>query len=275
MTYFKPTTITRMNARAAVDDAYRAAGMTPPTIVDALDQAIAAEPSPYELAVEYANRALDGTNDPDTLIEEATERITRAQALEQFRDVYARTVEQLAYERIGDTRAQAAADLAPALTKLAKQLAKHATQLDPEHPLDKDRAFETDASTHWRAATDALAHLSAFVFAEAHSDRINPLVARSLQIVNIPDVAPERYAVTGMGVHTRIPDEHTPRRWAIRKVLDGLRSNPDETLVLIARGTWPEISLTLCAGDEHARRVRAAENAVTQVRARVREAVTL
>jgi len=248
--YFAPSAIYTLNARELVENAYLTAGIGVPTVVDALYDTIRDEPAPYEIAVEYATAALDSTRPADELVEEAIARIQRAQALEQFREVYHRTVEQIANERIDTFRDTAVQAVTPAFNKVVKTLTTAAAKLDRDEPLSHEKAFEQDTTREHKIVTDALTTLGAYVFTPMISpgDHI-PGAWKLLPIVSIPHVNVEqRRSHPGGGIP--IVDKETPARDGIRKLIRDAQRDIDTALVRVARGEYEGVRFDLATPDE-------------------------
>ena len=267
MTYYIPNTVHGLNARAVIDAAYTHAGLTAPTNVDVISAALAIEPTPHDVAVEYATRALDNTHDPEDLVDEAITRVARAQAVEQFRSIYEGAVDAIALEHIEDTRAQAVADLTPAFDRATKELVKAAKKLDPTNPLDRDAAFNNDTTAEWKTATGILAILPGYAITPTDvSGNVPYALAQVLGIVSIPSVNIEEAIPDARGggyiVDAADPEKH--KRDQIRDFATALTHDMDHALIRVARGTWDTISFAIADGAEADRRTTAAHNAMTR-----------
>lgn len=265
--YYAPQTITHLDARARIDAAYRHAGLTPPSIVDDIDALLTTEPTPSDLALEYAHDALDGTRKPAELVAEAIERITRAQAVELFAATYRNTVEAVAVERIDGTRDTAITDLRPMFDKTVKHLTTAAVKLTGPAPLDRDAAFTADTTREVKAAAAALADLAELTILPVtiHPEVAGP-VTSLLRIVNVPDVTVEQYGLTAMQAHKPIPDDDTPTRAQVREFHRAARDDADTTLVRVARGDWPALTLNMADTTELRRRITATVDALRRRR---------
>jgi len=267
MSIYQPNTVHGLNARAVIDAAYTHAGLTPPTNVDAISEALAKEPTPHAVAVEYATRALDTTNDPTELVDEAIAQVTRAQAVEQFRSIYEHAVDGIALERIDETRTRAVADLTPAFNQAVKELAKAAAKLDNAQPLDRDVAFNTDTTAAWKTATGILAGLSVYAIAPVNTTgNVPPALGQMLGVVSIPSVNMQQ-AVPVARSEAYIIDADEPEkkvRDEIRAFARDLTHDLDHALIEVARGKWEHISFAIADSAEAERRAEAAHNALTR-----------
>lgn len=263
--YFHNTPIHNLNARTAVDDAYRAANITPPTIVDQLTDTFHNEPTPYETAIKFVHRSLSNSEDPEKLISEAITAIQRAHAVAEFKDLYERTSEGVALERIDEFREQAAKDLAAPFGKIVTRLKTAANKLDSKKPLDKETAFQDDTSAELKAATGALTLLSEFALYPIHATNINPGMAQILPLVNIPTVTSmEPYSRGVFNVQAAPRDEDSLSRNTIRTLARHAERDVDEAILSIARGKYDGITLSIPTPAEYATRVQSAHNALNR-----------
>lgn len=267
MSVFTPNTIHALNSRAVIDDAYTNAGLTPPSNVDIISEALASEPSTHDVAVDYATRSLSKNNDPEQLVAEAIAAITRAQAVDQFRDIYNRAVDGIAFERIDETRTNAAADLTPVFNRTIKDLQKAAAKLDEADPLDRDVAFNNDTTAAWKNATGILAALGHYSIADIpNPGNVTPGLHHVLGIVTIPDVEMEEYVPSSHGTGDIVDagdPEHQTRN-EIRSFATALSHDLDHALIQVARGKWEHISYSIADTTEAERRATAAHNALTR-----------
>lgn len=275
MSIYQPATIHGENARSVIDEAYAFAGLTPPTNVDAISEAISSEPDPHAVAVAYATRALDKNQDPAELVAEAITSIQRAQALEQFRDIYHRVVDSIALERIDEKRTQAVKDLSPAFNREIKNLVKASGQLDKSNPLDRDTAFNTDTTAAWKTATGILETLHRYQIAPINRGDVPAPLASILGIVTIPDVDMEEADFNVGGVLVDAGQPGYAERNQIRTLVSAVNTDRDRALVNIARGKWSHISFELADTEEADRRITAAHNALTRTQREARNTAML
>lgn len=268
MDYYNNTLINHLNSRTVVEDAYRAAGLPVPSSVDAISERLSAEPTMYDVAVDYAKRTMSADHDAEAFVAEAIEAIQRAAAIQTFRDIYERTIEQVALENIENTRKLAVEDLAGPFARVVKMLQRALTKLDPANPLDQQIAFDNDTTAEYRAAVAALSSLGAYAIAPASStigpdNAMHPL----LPIVKIPTIPyAESFIPDSAFGGEPIRDEYSPARDAIQQVRQVASKSKDEAIIRIARGEFPGVALHLATPEELIERSTSYDNTRRRVR---------
>lgn len=261
--YYAPATISHINSRDVIENAYLAAGLTPPSSVDALSELLANEMEPHEVAARYANKSIDGKEPAEKLLEDALQAWQRAQAAESFRATYDRVVDALANERISELRDAALKVLDKPFKALTKRLAAAAEMLDANSPLDRDVAFQQDTSAQLKEAEAILTTLSHYRITSEPT--LIGSASALLPIVTIPDIEQEEITRSTMGdIFTTPADAASQQRNQVRAMLNAAEKDLDTTIINIARGQWEGISLSLANDDEMQRRATAHHNATVR-----------
>jgi aromatic ring hydroxylase len=120
MTYRRTTTVPERQ-HEAITRAYKAAGVTPPNVRAVALDAISAEPGAIAVANELAREA-HTADDAERFMENALERLARAQAADALRTALAQVEPQVRRQKMPTTLACAAADLGRAFTATVKEL---------------------------------------------------------------------------------------------------------------------------------------------------------
>lgn len=266
MTNYAPEAVSAVSARSIIDHAYEAAGLPVPNRVDALSALLRAEPTVHDIAVDFAQRSLNG-GDADGLLEEVTAAIQRASAIDAFRDIYDRVVDGIALQRIDELRERAASDLAKAFTKLVRDFTAEASKLDADKPFDVPTAFDQDTTSQFKAASNLLRTLAAFTYsAPNHIDGAAPLATRPLAILNIPTIPEPGHHIPDKVLGSRtIQDEHTAARRTVGDLLRDLDRDVDKALVNVAQGRYKGVTFSLGTPAELAARESSATNAISSV----------
>lgn len=263
--YYNPQIISGLDSLAPIERAYRAAGLELPTVAEATREALGAIATPDAVALDHIRRSLEPDQDVAAVIEQGIAAVARAQAAEQLRATFDRAHEALVRERLDELRDAAAKALTPVFKRTVKTLTAAASKLDPDDPLDRDRAFNTDTTAEYRAVTEALARLSALVFTTTHT--APPRVGtRLLPIVSIPDMSPElgtASRVSGWTPHRGQPGGR--ERGAIKALVRDSEIDLDRTITRVALGKYHGITLSLADAAELERRRQAFENATARI----------
>ncbi|KAA9148573.1 hypothetical protein F6B41_02785 [Microbacterium lushaniae] len=267
MSYFTPTNVNHLNGLDNIHDGYVLAGLPVPTRVDFLSTRLAEEPTAYDVAVKYATQALDGDVDENTILTEAIAAITRAQAVEKFRDVYDHTITGLALERIDQMRDQAVKDLTPTFNKTVKQLTTVVGKLDDKKPLSPEVAFDQDTTAEYKQAVALLTTLAGYasihITASTHGD-VPHHIARLLPLISIGETTRE----IGQWQHGSFLSANqgalTPATGAVRALDRDASRDIDQTVVDIARGKYNGVSFKLADTNELAQRIERAATALVR-----------
>lgn len=253
MDFYSPTTATTYNTVTRIDAAYRAADKTRtehPTIT--LRDRIRSAPSVRDVANSLAldSLSLEPGTDVDAWHRDALESIRDAMAADTLRTAFSGAWETMQARVARDLGDQAAADLALAFNATVKALTTAAKSLPAEQPLDPEACLAADAGAALTTAREALARLSHFgsLHQNPIGDDVTPPKLRALLcIVKLPTPTVET-AIDGEPTNSdQLKDTYT-----IRTVADCLKDHgTDETLVRIARGDFPGVSLDLATFDEH------------------------
>lgn len=248
--------------RKSIAAAYRAAGKTMPDAGERIRELITGAPNVTETANRLAREACEA-DDPDSFYAAAIRAINEARAATELKETFIRSANAAAQSRLTRDINEAVKETSPAFNRTAKALAAAARKLDHVQPLEAETAVALDAGEALTAARAALKQLG--VFASVHSHRPNALDQRALRdvlpIIDIPTPTVEEvYRTVGTVAQTANEDELRDTRM-IRRLHENLRVDADSTLISIARGDYPGVSLNLATTDEHKERLEKASSA--------------
>ena len=245
MTFHRPTT-TEHNQLDAIANAYRTAGVEPPSpTTDAL-AAIAAELTAEQVAAELVREAYE-TGDATAWIEEALTRMARAQAADTLRKSLAVVGPRIQRTQINAVLEQTARDLAPAFDAIAKELTTAAHKLDPAGPLSLDNAVRDDTTKHYKAARSALSSLGAFaaIHEQGHVKDVPPVLLRVLPLLALPECAVEAVLPTA-AIQVKAANEHELNGTrTVRALARALEDDTDTALIAVARGDYEGVTFAL------------------------------
>lgn len=248
--------------RKSIAAAYRAAGKTMPDAGERIRELIAGAPSVTETANRLAREAYEA-DDPDSFFAAAIRAINEARAATELREAYVRSANAAAQARLSGDINEAVKETSPAFNRVVKTLATAARKLDPIEPLEAESAVALDCGEALTAARQALKQLG--VFAGVHAHHPHALDQRALRdvlpIIDIPTpTVEERFRTVGAVAQTANEDELRDTRM-LRQLHENLKSNTDSTLISIARGDYPGVSLHLATTEEHKERLGKASSA--------------
>ena len=263
MTIFARTINAEINQhRKAIAAAYQAAGKTMTDTGERIRELITGAPNVTETANRLAREAYEA-DDPDAFYTAAIKEINEARAATELKESYLRAANAAAQTKLARTINEAVKETSPAFNRTTKTLTTAAHKLDPIQPLEPETAIALDAGEALTTARQALKQLGAF--ASIHSHYPNALDQRALRdvlpIIDIPTPAVELvFRTVGAVVQTANEDELRDTRM-IRKLHDNLKSSTDSTLISIARGDYPGVTLSLATVEEHKERLEKASSA--------------
>lgn len=233
--------------------AYQACGKTEPDYMGAFDatfDALPAEASAWDAIADLAV-----TGDPGEFFDAARDELERAavaERLRQRRDQLRRSVQANAQPQ---RQRQARERLAPEFKKAAAALADSSKALDRAAPFDTARVLATNTSEQYNAATNALRVLSALA-------RLDLASVREVNAGMNGDIAARRRAAQALASIVSLPDvgyvDHLGGRSAnnyprttplpgnatVEALCDAMAADPDATLLGVARGDFPGVSLS-------------------------------
>lgn len=216
----------------AIENAYRAADLVPPTRIDGILGALDAEPSVREVAGQLAGEALTAA-DPEAFLELAAQRVARAQAVAEVRGSLRVAVSDYVEAHLADWGREAAKAVTKAFNQTAAKLATHAARLpDTGDPLNLADAYESDTTADVRAAKDLLSKLG--VLAGCHQVGANVAPAGNRDLPFVVAVAEGKHAAAAAGTLARF----------------SLEAGVDAALLRVAAGRQLGLSLALPAGWE-------------------------
>lgn len=226
---------THHNLTNRIAEAYRAAGLTPPTRADELRRLLDNEPTPDQLAETLAVESL-AVADLEAWTQDALDRVHRAQAVLTLRQAVARHREAAAKRNAPDLVREAAADLAEPFTRAAKKLTPAAKKLPAPDPFDLAATVDTDTTRERRTALEALALFAAVasIHTRRHVADLNAPARDVLMVIDVPEVP--RAQVHRLTRSVLNPDDD---RDGVRRLLRDAESHgPDRAIVEAARGTY-------------------------------------
>lgn len=242
--------------------AYKAAGKTMTTTAGRVRELIVDTENVNEVASRLAREAYEAT-DPEAFHAAAIQEINEARAAETLKDAYLRSANAVAQQQLTNTIDEAVKEITPSFNRTVKTLTAAARKLDPIQPLEPETAIALDAGEALTTARKALKQIG--VFASIHSHYPHALDQRALRdvlvILDIPTPTVEEvYRTVGAVAQTANEDELRDTRM-IRKLNDNLKSSTDSTLISIARGDYPGVTLSLATVEEHKERLEKASSA--------------
>lgn len=273
---FAPRPAGELFALDRLDDAYRLAGVEPPTRGNPALELVHGLPSLDEQRVRVAREALTAA-DPHAWLEDALATLARAAAVDGLREALARELAAVTAETLPELRERAATDLAPAFTRTVKALAKAAKALPAGHaPLDLAAVVEADATRQMKAARAALSDLAVYaslVEPPTGAGDAATVAPRILPLFTVVDVEDVPVMEVGPGATT----ERAPSRGGVRKFCgDAMRHGLDRALIGVARDEYAGVRFALASSNEEAwARVERAKVAHEQVFVRNRPHVVV
>lgn len=243
--HFSPQPAHDRNVTARIQAAYAAAGIpAPTTFVPKLKRFLLTVPDLQQAAAGIAAEAYSAAPDADpaTFWESAVDQVIRAQGADALKHALTSTLDT--QERASGTEqtARALTDLGPwikrqttALVKAAKALPAGPLALDPEANLTANTGQHLTTA---RAALASLALYAALVDTTAHVKSIG----QAHRVLGLIDPGnPTIEAVTTLG--TTLNDGKLDTTRALRRIDKDIRTDADLTLVGIARGDYPGVTL--------------------------------
>ncbi|SMX80652.1 hypothetical protein BSP109_01633 [Brevibacterium sp. Mu109] len=248
--------------RKSIAAAYQAAGKTMPDTAGRVRELIVDTENVNEVASRLAREAYEA-DDPDSFFAAAIREVNEARAATELKDAYVRSANAAAQARLGRDINEAVKETSPTFNRTAKALATAARKLDPIEPLEAETAVALDAGEALTAARQALKQLG--VFASIHRHFPNALDQRALRdllpIIDIPTPTVEEvFRTVGAVAQTANEDELRDTRM-LRQLHENLKRDADSTLISIARGDYPGVSLHLADVEEHKERLEKASSA--------------
>lgn len=247
--HFAPQPAHSRNTTARVQAAYTAAGITAPTsFVAKLKRHLLTVPDIQQaaagIAVDAYNTAPD--TDPATFWDSAVDQVIRAQGADALKHALTSSLDTQERASGAEQTARALTDLGPwadrqckALVKAAKALPTGAGALDPEAVLAHDAGA---ALTTARQTLAALALYAALVDTTPHAKSIG----QAHRVLSLADPGkPTIEAVNTLG--TTLNDGKLETTRALRRIDKDIRTDADLTLVGIARGDYPGVTLAPAA----------------------------
>jgi hypothetical protein len=258
VSYFNRQTTLAERQIARITEAYAVAGVQPPNRTTEALEAIATAPGAADVAAEVARGAFT-TEDVAQYVDDALDRIARAQAADALRAAVAKVSPQIRREQMPGTLAQAVRDLEPAFAKTAGTLAAAAQKLDQRKPLEPDNAIRDDTTRQLKQAQAALTDLGAYatMFVQPVLPGVPPALARVLPIVALPECVVEVWVESLASQPETLNAEACAGTYAVRDLSRELERDIDAALVAVARGDFPGVILAL--GDSAEQRRRAVE----------------
>ena len=269
MSYARATTATADRHLEILDRAYRLAGVTIPNRTTATLAAIKNQPTAATVAEQIAAEAFTTTNDDDGFLEDALVRIGRALAADEMRAGVARVLPRQAQIALPGLVDRAAADLAPAFARAVKALVKASAKLDPDAPLNHDRAFRDDTTAELKAAETVLGEIGQYasIHPQTAGHNVPAALTSVLAVVALPETVVETVRPTfGSGATTNVAS--LGGTLTVRKVqsdLEGLGT--DQVLVKVAQGAYEGATLALADTAGHRARLASAGRAFVTVTA--------
>ena len=248
MTYFRRSTTIADRQHEAITRAYRAAGITPPNArADALD-AINTEPGAVAVANELAREA-HTADDAQRFMENALERLARAQAGDALRTALAQVEPQVRRETMPTTLARATADLGPAFATTVKELTAAAAKLDHDKPLNLDNAVRDDSTKALKAAQAALAALGPYasMFTLRPSQHLPVNLTAVLPLLALPECVIELRAPSMANFGPVINAADCAGSYTVRDLARAMERDVDSALVAVARGDFEGVTFQLAA----------------------------
>lgn len=264
--YTRPATH-NLNQFARINEAYKLAGLTPPTYVEDLKRTINSAPTVQQEAASIAQEALNA-DEPTEFYESAIERIQRAQAADILKQAFARNIQSALDSQAHHCRTTAAEDLAPAFNKIAKTMSTAAAKLPAGAPLDMATNIEAGTGTEYKTTRDALAQLGTYAALYPQgtpTDGVPSALHAVLPIVALPATTVERIkANVGIEVVTSNQAQLSATH-VVRKLTNDLATNTDNTLASIAAGNYEGVTISLATPEQLAERRKHAVNAYKRI----------
>lgn len=243
---FSTATITTHLLPENIRTASRLAGLTAaPTGADHA-AAVATLPGAQQVIATLAGEALTTNESPADFATRARDEMAQALAADYLRNTFGSAVKAAHERNLPATIDRAADDLVPAFTRGVKKLTDAAAHLDPETPLDPEKALSQDKGPHLIAARDALQALSVYARLHAHRplDRARGLVP-IVNILRIDGVVVEKAARhSGVDVQTLNPRD-IDVTLAVRKLAADAENSVDNALIGVAAGRYNGVTLDL------------------------------
>lgn len=217
-------------------------GITITNPIAQLKQAFKEQTTVDQIANELTRDILT-IEDHDTWIEQATQRIQRAKAFEELQEAFNRRWDVVRRQTVATQQQTTIDTITPQYEKIVVTLIKAAQQLPENDPLNLERIIEANASEAYKTTTTALTKLAAYVSCFDPLQTIHD-IPRSLNeilpLITITGTTAEQ--VDSLGNTTNSHELDTTQ--TVRTLANDLEHNTDQTLINIARGNYPGITLT-------------------------------
>lgn len=264
--YTRPVVIEATQV-AAINKAYRTAGVTIPTRAVAVQELVNNEPTAKQVTREIAAEALTAT-DPEGFYKEALSLIQRAHAADALRSAFGPAIAEATRNTMPGLLKQAAADLSPAFNKLSAAFAAAAKNLPATDPLNPDSAIETDTTRELKAARSALMELATYagIYPQGIPQGVPVAIMALLPIVALPTCVAE---VVSNTPYEPAPVLNKPKlngTYAVRKLGHDAREDVDAALIGVAAGRYPGVTLSLATPEELQTRRENAEQAQRRIK---------
>lgn len=262
MSIYNRTILIPSQQVAAIDTAYRMAGVTVPTRAVAVQEHVMNEPSAKDVAAEVAAEAINAP-DADKFYEEALTRIQRAHAADALRAAFGQALSTATKTAMPDLLAQAAADLKPAFNKTAAAFSAAAKALPVSDPLNPDASIEADTTKELKTARASLTRLATYagIYQQGTPGVVPPSLMAILPVVALPKCAVEIVASTPSVPAPVLNESQLEGTRAVRKLGKDARQDIDAALIGVAAGRYPGISIAFASPDELRERRDNADNA--------------
>lgn len=245
-TYFIPSPATDRNTSKRIAAAYAAAGIAAPTtFASALKRHLLTVLDVQQAAAGIAAEAY--TTDPDTDVTEfwdnAVDQVIRAQGADALKHALSSSLEVQERGSAARQVTRALADLAPYAARQAKALTTAAKAL-PAGPLALDPEANLTANTgqHLTAARQALSALALVASVPDTAARHVGTLGYYAHVISLVDPGKPAEEITN-ALGTSLNTGKLDNTLAVRKLALDAKVNPDLTLVDVARGTYPGVTL--------------------------------
>lgn len=246
---------------AAIDKAYRLAGVAIPTRAVEVQELVTSEPGAKEVAAAVAAEAIT-TPDAERFYDEALARIQRAHAADALRAAFGQALADATKNAMPDLLAQAAADLKPAFKKLATAFSAAAKALPATDPLNPDASIEADTTKELKTARNTLAALGTYagIYQQGTPGTVPVSLMTILPLVDLPHCNVE---IIEAGPYDPAPVLNASQlegTYAVRQLGRDAQKDMDAALIGVAAGRYKGISLSFATPEElRTRRDKAAQ----------------
>lgn len=265
--YSRPILIAA-NQVAAIDKAYRLAGVTIPTRAVAAQELVNDEPGALEVTRALAVESLAAT-DADKFYNDALVRIQRAQAADALRSAFGQALADATMNAMPEFLTQAAADLTPSFKKLAAAFTAAAKRLPVTDALNPDAAIEADTTKELKTARHALAALGTYagIYQQGIPNTVPVAIMAILPIVALPTCVPEIVTNTPYEPAPVLNKPQLEGTYAVRQLAQDANKDVDAALIGVAAGRYSGITLSLASPDE----LRGRRDNAAQAHRRIKE----